>query len=218
MAHVSELDEARLQQGGDIARSLLDQLRTGGTIPATYPLLFRGGVAEGSLHSFMVSALLLLGHRLGYSSVCDSAMSDDVDRVLLGEGARRPDSIWYERGTDRVRVLVEFERYKANALQQKARNLLLQANACKNDVQLLVLMWWTEAARAAADLGPPRDVFVGGFQQSGSRYGPSLCPVLMLETLVKWTGNRLAACGFTARLFVFGRENKPYIVDSLNSP
>ena len=138
---MNALDETRLQWGRDIAQTIMEGLRSPDILPAAYPALFEGGVAEGSFHSYMLSALLLLGDQLGYSAVFDSPIFDSLDNLLLGEGAKRPDSIWFERETETVRVLTEFERYTAKSLEPKARNLLLMANACAEDVYLLVLMY-----------------------------------------------------------------------------
>ena len=160
---MNALDETRLQQGGKIAQTIMQCLRSPDILLATYPALFEGGVAEGSFHSYMLSALLLLGDRLGYSAVCDSPIFDRLDNLLLGEGSKRPDSVWFDRGTEIVRVLVEFERYTANSLQPKARNLLIMANACAKDLNLLVLMYWTLGARALAELRAAYDLFKRGF-------------------------------------------------------
>jgi len=180
--------------------------------------LFEGGVAEGSFHSYVLSALLLLGDRLGYSAVCDSPIFDRLDNLLLGEGSKRPDSVWFDRGTETVRVLIEFERYTANSLESKARNLLLMANACADDVNLLVLMYWTAGVRDSADLQAACRVAKRGFSSKGVRIRPAPCPMLLLETIVKRHGDRLTVDGFVAKRFVFGGENKGYVVEDLNSP
>jgi len=214
---MNALDETRLQRGREIAQTIVQGLRSPDILPATYPALFEGGVTEGSFHSYMLSALLLLGSQLEYSAVCDSPIFDRLDNLLLGEGSKRPDSIWFERGTETVRVLIEFERYTANSLEPKARNLLLMSNACAEDVNLLVLMYWTVQVRDAAELRAACELSKRGFRSKGSRFGPAPCPMLLLETIVKRSAERLTVDSFVARQFVFSGENKHYIVENLNA-
>lgn len=212
------LDEARLQRGWEVARTIVQGFRSSDILPAAYPALFEGGVAEGSFHAYMVSALLLLGDRLGYSAVFDSPIFDKLDNLLLGEGGKRPDSIWFERGTETVRVLIEFERYTSNSLEPKARNLLLMANACTRDVDLLVLTYWTVEVRGLAELRGAYELARRGFSSKGSQFGPGPCPMLLLETIAKRHGERLTISSFVAKQFVFGGENKDYVVEDLNLP
>jgi len=215
---MNALDETRLQWGRDIAQTIMAGLRSPDILPATYPTLFEGGVTVGSLHSYVLSALLLLGSQLEYSAVCDSPIFDRLDNLLLGESSKRPDSVWFERGTETVRVLIEFERYTANSLRPKARNLLLMSNACAEDVNLLVLMYWTVQVRDAAQVSGACELSKRGFRSKGSRFGPAPCPLLLLETIVERRGERLTISSFVAKQFVFGGENKSYVVGDLNEP
>jgi len=211
------LDEVRLQRGWKVAQTIVQGLRSSDILPAVYPALFEGGVTEGSFHSYMLSALLLLGDRLGYSPVFDSPIFHRLDNLLLGEGAKRPDSMCFERGTETVRVLIEFERYTTNALDPKARNLLLMANACAEDVDLLVLMYWTVEVRGLAELRAAYDLARRGFGSRGSQFGSGPCPMLLLETIAKRRRGRLTISSFVAKQFVFGGEDKTYVVEDLNS-
>jgi hypothetical protein len=213
---MTAFDEARLQQGREVAKTIVQNLRNSDFLRVTYPALYERGVAEGSFHSYMVSALLLLGDRLGYSAVCDSPIFDRLDNVLLGEGGKRPDSIWFERGTETVRVLIEFERYTSSALKPKAQNLILMSNACAEDLSLLTLMYWTTQIRDLTDLDASSSVAKRGFRRKGSYFRPSPCPILLLETLVKPSVEGLMVDSFVAKQFIFGGENKHYVADELN--
>lgn len=213
---MSGLEDLRLRPGWEIARGLISSLRSSETIRETYPALFHDGVLEGSLHSYMLSALLLLGDRLGYSAVCDSPVFDKLDNLLLGEGSKRPDSVWLERGTETVRVLIEFERYTTNSLAAKTRNLLVMANSCSEDIELLVLMYWTVGVKDRLDLQAAYELARKGLCSKGVKVGPARCPVLLLETLVKRRRERLAIDGLIARKFIHGGEDKQYMVDELN--
>ena len=211
------LDTTPLRRGWEVARTVLQGLRSPGLVPAAYPALHEGGVAEGSFHSYMLSALLLLGHRLGYSAVLDSPVFDRLDNLLLSEGSKRPDSVWFERGTETVRVLIEFEKYTANSLESKARNLVLTANACAEDVTLVVLMYWTTQVRSWGDLRRAAELARKGFRSKGSYFSPAACPMLIVETIVERHGERLTVSSFVAKDFVIGGENKDYVVEDLNS-
>jgi len=211
------LDKAGLRRGCEVARTIIQGLRSPDILPPLYPALFEAGVVEGSFHSYMLSALLVLGDQLGYSAVLDSPVFDRLDNLLLSEGSKRPDSTWFERGTETMRVLIEFERYTAHSLEAKVRNLLLMANACAEDVSLLVLMYWTAQVRALAELRAASELSKKGFRSKGSQFAPGPCPMLFVETIAQWHGERLAIASFVAKQFVFGGENKGYIVQDLNS-
>lgn len=211
-----EWDSAQLERGWQVAQSIVQSLRSPGILPTIYPALFARGVAEGSLHSYMLSALLLLGDRLGYSAVVDSPVFDRLDNLLLGEGSKRPDSVWFDRGTETTQVLIEFERYTTSSLEQKARNLLIMANACVDDITLLVLMYWTLEVRSQSDLQAACGLAERGFRARGSRFGRAPCPMMLLETIVKRRGECLSIDSFVVRQFVFGGESKRYIAENLN--
>ena len=209
-------DEIRFNRGREVASKLLVGLRSNDILPKIYPAIFKYGVAEGSFHSYMLSALLLLGDRLGYSSVCDSPIFDRIDNILLGEGSKRPDSVWFDRGTENVRILIEFERFTSVAIKLKARNLLIMANACTDDLDLLVLMYWTVVVRSFKDLHDAFDLSSKGPSGIGSYIGPASCPIMMLETNTKRVGENICIESFIAKLFIFGGENKGYVVENFN--
>jgi hypothetical protein len=208
--------DRKQELGEDTARKLVRSLRAPDILPQVYPSLFRG-LAEGSLHSYMLSALIVLGDRLGYSAVCDSPVFDHLDNVLLGEGNKRPDSIWFERGTDKIRVLVEYERFANHALEKKARNLMFMANSYKDEIELLVLIYWTPMLRPDLDLISASDIFKNGFTYDSSRFGPISCPSIIIETKVTKANSIFAVEGFIVRRFIFEGENKSQIVNNLNS-
>jgi hypothetical protein len=150
--------------------------------------------------------------------VCDSPIFDRLDNLLLAEGSKRPDSVWFERGTETVRALIEFERFTTNSLETKVRNLLLMANSCTEDIELLVLMYWTAVVRDRSDLQRAVQLAQRGFRSNSIRIDPAPCPILFLETLTRrCREERLAVARFIVRQFVYGRENKSYIVDELNT-
>ena len=116
-----------------------------------------------------------------------------------------------------MRALIEFERYTTNSLERKARNLLLMANSCTEDIELLVLMYWTAVVRDQSELQTAAQLTQRGFRSNGIRIGPAPCPFLFLETLTWRCGEQLTVADFIARQFVFSGEDKPYIVNELNT-
>lgn len=200
-----------------LAEKLVSVLRKPDFLQFVYPAMFLSGIPEGSLHAFMLSSLVLVGDRLGYSPVCDTPVFDYLDNLLLGEGSKRPDSVWYERGSSAIRALVEFERYQSVALERKVRNLLIMANTCRLDINLLVLIYWTNHIRTFADLEPACKTIIQGFEQNESRFTFANCPFLILETFVKQVELGVCITSFIARKYFYRGENKPYIIDYLNA-
>jgi hypothetical protein len=202
--------------GIDLAGRLIDLVRDPAFLPSIYPALIGAGIDEGSLHASMLSALVLAGDRLGFSPICDSPIFDRLDLLLTREGAKRPDAVWYGRGTQSVRCLIEFERYTRQSLALKARNLLMMGKELRDDLHLAVLSYWTYAALTDSELDDARRVFEVGFRHTqGVSFPPLACPALVLEMLVTAGAGRTRIAGFVPRLFVANGENKRYVVDML---
>jgi len=212
------MDQTRLENGRALTEALIRELRSGKVLPETYPVLYANGVARGALHSYVLAGLLLLGDRMGYSAVFDSPIFEPLDCILTGEGAKRPDSIWFERGTETVRALIEFEHHSGNSLRDKAQNLILAARTCNAGLALVALIYWIADSQAQPNLEATCEVFKRGFSLGSSRFGPCVCPVLILETIAtRQAGERLILSGFVARRFIFAGEDKPYVVEGLNA-
>jgi hypothetical protein len=218
MANLTVSKDSTSPFGLDLAQTILKGLRSPNFLPTIYTTLFNSGVTEGAFHSYMVSALLILGNLLGYSAVCDSPVFDRLDNLLTGECSKRPDSVWFKRGTETIQTLFEFERYQPNALEQKARNLTFMANSITSSIKLLCLIYWTWEVLDHSLLKGTIDVFRKGFKIRNSSFGPISCPVLILEVKTKSVnGEKVLIDGFIVRGFVHGGENKQYIVEKLNS-
>ncbi len=205
-----------IRVGSDLAQRLIGGLRDPTFLPAIYPSVFVSGIDDGSLHAYMLSALVLVGDRLGYTPVCDAPMFDRLDKLLTGEGAKRPDAVWFRRGTSNVECLIEFERYSGSSLVPKAQNLLVMSKELQPSLELVVLNYWTYASCSDTDLRAAGDVFAHGFQHaSGMTFRPLVCPALMLETLVINEAGHVTIAGTWPRLFVAASENKRYVVEEL---
>ncbi len=213
---MNNLDVNQLEKGRNAAEKILEGLRSPLILPVAYPMLFNIGIAEGTLHSYMLSGLVLLGDRLGYSAVCDSPIFDALDNLLLGEGNKRPDCVWFERISGKIKVLIEFERYKPGAIEAKVKNLLIMSKPHLQDLGMILLIYWSEHVRTEADLGNALELARRGFRASGSQYGPPTCPFLILETIVKQRDTQVTIESFAARYFLAKGENKDHIVDILN--
>lgn len=209
---------ADYEDGALLAQKIVAAMRDHSFLSAIYPALFTEGIDEGSLHAYMLSALVLVGDRLGFSPVSDAPVFDRLDKLLMGEGAKRPDAVWFERGRQTIRCLIEFERYTPRSLAPKARNLLIMGKELQPAPQLVVLNYWTYTSLSASALSEVLSAFAHGFQHaSGMTFPPLGCPALALETLVVSSGERTSVTATVPRLFVSGREDKPYIVQRLNA-
>ncbi|WIG57798.1 MAG: hypothetical protein OJF49_000543 [Ktedonobacterales bacterium] len=207
---------AHQQPGMTLARWLLEQLHDPAFLPVMYPALFARGIDDGALHAYMLSALVLVGHRLGYSPVCDSPIFDRLDKLLMGEGAKRPDAVWFSRTDQTPRCLVEFERYTPNALAPKARNLLIMGKQISATLDLIVLDYWTYIPVPDAQLAAPLAIFSHGFTHAtGMSFSALPCPALVLETQVEARDGKTAISHVAPRLVIADGEHKPYMLREL---
>lgn len=214
---MNEFEVKRLETGRDVAHNILAGLRSPIILREVYPILFQAGVAAGALHSYMLSGLVLLGEHLGYSPVCDSPVFDAIDNLLIGEGSKRPDSIWFERGEEKIKVLIEFERLKPGALESKVKNLLIMSKPHLHDLDLVILNYWSENVYPKSQLGKVLELAQNGFKTNGVQFGPLPCPLVLLETIVCNKGKGIVIEDFSVKLLVFGREDKSYISEELNT-
>lgn len=205
-------------QSALLAEKLMRTLRDAEFLNEIYPHMFSSGVDEGSLHAYMLSALVLVGDRLEFAPVSDAPVSDRLDKMLIGEGAKRPDAIWFTRGRQEIECLVEFERYTSRSLLPKARNLLIMGKELQPSPHLVILIYWTYTPIPTSALQPTQAVFAEGFSHpSGIRFHCFACPSLVIETLVDDQNGRVRIRQFTPRLYVQNGENKPYIIKRLNA-
>jgi hypothetical protein len=217
-ANTAVLQRLDPNSGVQLAQNLVVSLRDNAFLPAVYPALYNGGIDEGSLHSYMLSALVLVGDRLGYSPVSDAPIFDRLDKLLMGEGAKRPDAIWFQRDREEIQCLIEFERYTSRSLVPKARNLLIMSKELQPPPHLIVLNYWTYSTVSPDMLREVQSVFAHGFRHTTSMIFPPLrCPALVLESLVAIQEERARVQAIVPRLFVYDGEDKPYIVQRLNT-
>lgn len=215
-AEVMDAPRAKLEAGIALAQRLMAAHRNREFLPRIYPSLFTLGIDEGSLHAYVLSAHVLIGERLGFTPVSDSPIFDRLDKLLTGEGEKRPDAVWLSRTAQDVRCLVEFERYTPHSLVLKARNLLVMGKEHQDTLELVVLDYWTYAPVPESSLLGAQRVFEQGFRHaSGAGFLSLACPALVLETLVTDNVGRTSVAGVGPRLFVAMGENKSYVIEEL---
>jgi hypothetical protein len=214
---MNSIDSTHSDMGREIAKTIITGIRSPNILKEIYPTLFNTGVPDGALHAYVLSSLVLLGDQLGFSAVCDSPVFDTLDNLLLGEGSKRPDSVWFERGSDQPKILFEFERFKPGALEIKIKNLLIMSKSYIQELDSMFLIFWSEGILPITVLSPAIELSKKGFRASGCQYGPSTCPIVFIETVVRKNSKGLIIENFIVRQYIFGRENKAYIVDELNN-
>lgn len=207
----------RLQTGIELARNLVTALRDPTFLPPIYPRLYRAGVPEGSLHATMLSALVLVGNRLGLTPICDAPVFDDLDLALTAEASKRPDAAWLDRNTHGIRCLIEFERYTPRSLAPKARNLLVMGKAAEHSLDLTVLAYWSYEHVPPQELASASSTLAQGFTHtSGASFKRLDCPALVIEMQVMSTAESKVVVGqILPRTVVAAGEEKPYLVADL---
>jgi hypothetical protein len=150
----------QLQQAIELSSSIVAALRPN-RIGSKYPELLTG-VSTDSIHAAVLSYLVLVGDALGYRAYVDAPHFDGGDARLLGVGHKRPDSLWFEKGSEQTVLVAEFEQYRtASLLADKARNLVLMDAARRTPPRLLVLVSW---ASGQVDWAQVREVLTRGMQ------------------------------------------------------
>ena len=133
-----------------------------------FPLVALRGLPDFScnIHSFGCSYWTALGHRLGYSALCEMPAPNEGDAALKGFNVIS-DSAWFESSQGQPEVLVEFERYSdavdGAKLRSKVENLLLGYWRWNCQPKLLVLAYWTKGLRNLPDHKALRDTVRNGF-------------------------------------------------------
>ena len=207
----------KLQVGIELARGLMTALRDPAFLPGVYPSLFNEGIREGALHATMLSALVLVGARLGFTPICDAPVFDELHLALTGDASKRPDAVWLDRDERRIRGLIEFERYSLQSLAPKAKNLLLMGAAAGPQLDLAVLAYWVYGQVTHRALEDAAATFAHGFvHASGATFRRLDCLSLIVEFRVTaTTSNRVALGDIEPRMAVAAGEDKPYLLADL---
>lgn len=126
------------------------------------------GLADFScnIHSFGCSYWTALGHRSGFSAICEMPAPNAGVAASMGDNVIS-DSAWFQKTEDQPEVLVEFERYSdlddEGKLLVKAQNLLLGYWRWGQRPHLLVLAYWSKGLRNLPNHRSMRDMIRNGF-------------------------------------------------------
>lgn len=119
-----------------------------------------------NVHSFGCSYWTALGHHAGFSAICELPAPNVGVAALMGDNVIS-DSGWFQKASDHLDVLVEFERYSdaddAAKLVSKVRNLLLGYWRWSQQPKTLVLAYWTKGLRNLPDHQAMRATIRSGF-------------------------------------------------------
>ena len=119
-----------------------------------------------NIHSFGCSYWTALGHRTGFSAICELPAPNVGVAALMGDNVIS-DSAWFQKTQDHPDVLVEFERYSdaadAGKLLSKVQNLLLGYWRWSQQPKLLVLAYWSKGLRNLPDHHAMRETIRKGF-------------------------------------------------------
>ena len=122
----------------------------------------RSGV---SIHSLGLSYLVHAGKELGFCAATEmpAPRKGHFEHITADV---RSDSVWFDRDTEKVVLLVEFERFagKQKDLSPKVENLLLAQHRWRNPEAILLMAYWTEGLVALPDHALLRNIINCGFE------------------------------------------------------
>lgn len=142
-----------------------------------FPQIVVPGLPDYScnIHSFGCSFWTLLGHRAGFSAMCEMPAPNAGIAALKGENVIS-DNAWFAKDQTHPEVLVEFERYSAAGdaakLSAKVKNLLLGYWRWNQCPKVLVLAYWTKGLRDLPDHQTIRAIIQNGFSTTARETVP----------------------------------------------
>lgn len=151
-----------------------DQLRIAADL---FPQAVLRGLPDSfcNVHSFGCSFWTALGHRTGYSALCEMPAPNLGPVGLKGDNVIS-DSAWFDKSEDHPKMLVEFERYSdardADKLRSKVENLLLGYWRWNEQPKLLILAYWTKGLRNLPDHQAMRQIIRIGFRTAARETVP----------------------------------------------
>lgn len=126
---------------------LLQELADFNLVRSLLPLWTDWGVEDTgiSIHSMGLSYLAHAGQELGFCTVTEIPAPRRGHFQYITADVRS-DGAWFDRETQRVELLAEFERFagKPRDLASKVENLLLAQHRWKNPQSILLMSYWTE--------------------------------------------------------------------------
>ena len=120
------------------------------------------------VHSLGCTFLTAVGRDAGFAAVSEVPAPHDGPLAQVEEDVRS-DSVWFDRGTRRVALFAEFERYagKQKDLSPKVETLLLAHHRWGCEEAALVLAYWTLGLVTVPDHSSLRAIVRDGFSATG---------------------------------------------------
>ena len=144
------------------------------TVPSVaehLPMWTTWGVRDSGhwVHSLGCTAITALGQKLGFAAVSEAPAPHEGAYAHLGDDVRS-DSVWFDRGNQKVTLIAEFERYagKQKDLRPKVENLLLAQQRWGNPGATLLLAYWSIGLVTVPDHGALRQIAVDGYQTNAA--------------------------------------------------
>ena len=118
-----------------------------------------------STHSLGLSYLAQAGNDLGFCAITEIPAPRKGDFKHITADVRS-DSAWFDRNSQMVKLLAEFERFegKQKDLSPKVENLLLAQHRWKNHGAILLMAYWTEGLVSLPDHNSLRNIISRGYQ------------------------------------------------------
>jgi hypothetical protein len=118
-----------------------------------------------SIHSLGLSYLAHAGNDLGFCAITEIPAPRKGHFKHITADVRS-DSAWFDRTSQMVKLLAEFERFegKQKDLSPKVENLLLAQHRWKNTEAILLMAYWTEGLVSLPDHAFLRNIISRGYQ------------------------------------------------------
>lgn len=120
------------------------------------------------VHSLGCTFLTAVGRDLGFASISEVPAPREGPLAHVEEDVRS-DSVWWDRATQRVVLVAEFERYagKQKDLSPKVETLLLAHQRWGCEDATLLLAYWSVGLVNVPDHDGLRSIVRGGFSATG---------------------------------------------------
>lgn len=120
------------------------------------------------IHSLGCTFLTAVGRDLGFAPISEVPAPRDGTLAHVEEDVRS-DSVWFDRETQRVALVAEFERYtgKRKDLSPKLETLLLAQQRWSCPDAILLLAYWSVGLVTLPDHTSLTGIARGGFQALG---------------------------------------------------
>jgi len=155
----------------ELHEQLVQAIEDKAFVSNAFPMMSDWGVKDEDtlIHSLGCSYWMQLGHHLDFSGVVE--VPAPLTYAVKANQGVRSDAVWFDKNTQKPKLVVEFERYSGTKSDQeklvgKVKNLLLSHRRWNLEPELLVLAYWTPGLKAMPDHKLLKNIFLQGFQLS----------------------------------------------------